>query len=76
MKVTKSIQKEIEKSIEQKAKVGMVLTLGTKVLNCTGTQESSYGTRYMFQNGLAFTKSNILSNIIKCKSVDEDWSLM
>ena len=75
MKMNKSEIKKVEKLIDQKAKIGMELTLGDKILTCIDTIESSYGVRYMFDNGLGFTKSNILSNIINYETRDFSWDL-
>lgn len=76
MKVNKSRQKEIEKALNEKCKIGMLLTLRIDVLTCIKTEESSYGLRYVFDNELSLTKSNILSNIINCESKDQDWWLI
>lgn len=55
-------KKAINKIIDEKAKVGMILTLGEKVLKCVDSQETDRGTRYIFDNGIRWTKSNIESN--------------
>lgn len=75
MKMNKKEIKKLEKLIDEKAKVGMELTLGDKILTCINTMDSSYGIRYVFDNGLGFTKSNILSNIINYVSQDLNWDL-
>lgn len=67
--------KKLEEVIDEKARVGMELTLGDKTLTCVNTLDSSYGIRYIFDNGLGFTKSNILSNIINCESRDLNWDI-
>lgn len=45
--------------------VGTTLILGNKTMECVGITEDRYGIRYMFDNGLGWTKSNIISNIIR-----------
>lgn len=75
MKMNKSEIKKVEKLIEETAKIGMELTLGDKILTCINTTDSDYGVRYIFDNGLGFTKSNIMSNIINCVSKDLSWYL-
>jgi cyclopropane fatty-acyl-phospholipid synthase-like methyltransferase len=55
--------KNIEKLVNEKAKIGMELILGDKTLKCVNTETDSYGVRYIFDNGISWTKSNIVSNL-------------
>jgi len=73
MKMSKNEIKKVEKLIDKNARIGMELILGDTTLTCVSTIESSYGTRYVFDNGLGFTKSNILSNIVNYESKDLNW---
>ena len=73
MRMNKSEIKKLENVINEKANIGMMSILGDKTLTCVDTMEDSYGTRYIFDDGLGFTKSNILSNIINCESKDLNW---
>lgn len=71
--VNKSWKEKLTGLVERRANIGMTLTLGDKVMKCIGTKESSYGTRYVFDNGYEFTKSNIVSNIVKCACEGKAW---
>lgn len=53
----------IEKLVNEKARIGMELILGDKVLKCVSTLDTDRGTRYIFDNGIGWTKSNIVSNL-------------
>ena len=69
----KEFTKKIKAVVERQAKVGMTLELNGKTMMCIGTEESSYGTRYIFDSGVSFTKSNIVSNIVKCAAAGQSW---
>lgn len=69
----KEFTSKINGVVERHANVGMILTLGDKVMKCVGTEESSYGTRYVFDSGVSFTKSNIVNNIVKYASLGKAW---
>lgn len=56
------VRKQVE---DYNIEVGTTLILGSKIMKCVGTTKDKYGIRYMFDNGLGWTKSNIISNIIK-----------
>jgi hypothetical protein len=66
----------IMKMLEQKCKIGMVLTLGDNVKTCVDTMETSYGTRYVFNDGIAWTISNIKSNIDLIEAKGGTWCLI
>lgn len=73
--MSKKALKVINTLIEEKAKVGMVLTLGDKTLKCVEVVETERGTRYMFNNGIGWTKSNIESNIVLAEQKGNAWSI-
>jgi HSP90 family molecular chaperone len=60
--------KNIEKLVNEKARIGMKLILGDKTLKCVNMIDTDRGTRYIFDNGLGWTKSNIVSNLNNAKS--------
>lgn len=66
----------VEKIVEQNAKIGMVLTLGKETMTCVDITRDKYGERYIFDNGLGFTKSNIVSNIVKYQSEKKEWKIV
>ena len=51
------------------------LMLNGKTRKCVDTTEDSYGTRYVFDDGIAWTKSNIVSNIAKCMQENKEWAI-
>lgn len=53
----------IEKLVNEKARIGMELILGDKILKCVNTIDTDRGLRYIFDSGTGWTKSNIVSNI-------------
>lgn len=53
----------IEKMVIEKARIGMTLILGDKILKCVNTLETNRGIRYIFDNGIGWTRSNIESNL-------------
>jgi hypothetical protein len=55
--------KNIEKLVNEKARIGMELILGDKTLKCINMIDTDRGTRYIFDNGMGWTKSNIVSNL-------------
>jgi hypothetical protein len=61
--------------LTDKMKVGATLILGDKTLKCVGNQESTYGTRYVFDNGISWTISNIISNIDMCQAKGQEWAI-
>lgn len=73
--MTKKALKVISSQIEEKAKVGMILTLGDKVLKCVNVMETDRGTRYIFDNGIGWTKSNIESNIVLADNKGIVWNI-
>lgn len=57
-------------------KVGTMLLLNENILICIDTvEDEKYGTRYVFDNGLKWTKSNIISNIAKCMINGNKWAI-
>jgi hypothetical protein len=62
--MSKKALKEISNLINEKARIGMILVLGNTKMKCIDTEEDSYGTRFVFDNGKSWTKSNIESNIV------------
>lgn len=66
----------IMKMLEQKCKIGMTLTLGDKVRTCVDTEKDSYGVRYLFDDGIAWTISNIRSNISLMEAKGRTWCLV
>lgn len=67
---------KLQKVVSHKAKVGMKLNLDGKNMICVKTEEDAkYGTRYVFDNGLAFTQSNICKNIEKCQIEGKSWDI-
>ena len=67
---------KISDLINEKAKVGMVLILGDKTLKCTETLETDRGVRYIFDNGIGWTKSNIETNIALATQKGNEWSII
>lgn len=53
----------IEKMVIEKARIGMTLILGDKILKCVDTLNTDRGIRYIFDNGIGWTRSNIESNL-------------
>lgn len=67
---------KLAKLVSRKAKVGMKLVLNGKSMICVATEEDPrYGTRYVFDSGLAFTQSNICKNIEKCQLEGKGWDI-
>lgn len=66
---------EITQLVEEKCKIGMVLTLKDNVNTCIDAKEDSYGMRYYFENGIGWTKSNIISNIRYADLKGWTWSI-
>lgn len=57
-------------------KVGTILLLNENILICIDTiEDGKYGTRYVFNNGLKWTKSNIISNIVKHMTYGNRWAI-
>jgi hypothetical protein len=73
--MSKKALKEISELVNQKAKIGMKLILGDKMLECVNTLDTDRGTRYIFDNGLGWTKSNIESNIVMAINKNATWGI-
>ena len=57
-------------------KVGTMLLLNENILKCIDTvEDEKYGTRYVFDNGLKWTKSNIINNIVKHMTYGNRWAI-
>lgn len=59
--------------VDRQAKVGMILTLGDTIHTCIGTEETAWGTAYVFDSGLSLTKSNIVADIVKYAFEGKNW---
>lgn len=66
---------KLKKAVNKMARVGMELTIDGKVFHCIGTEESSWGTRFVFDNGISWTVNNICSNIERCQVNGLEWNL-
>lgn len=55
--------------------VGTTLTLNGYTRTCCDITEDRYGIRYIFNDGIGWTKSNIVSNIVKCIKDGNEWQL-
>ena len=66
----------IERLVEKNARIGAKLTLGNETTVCIDIKQDKYGKRYIFDNGLGFTKSNIVSTIIKYQLDKEPWRFL
>jgi hypothetical protein len=73
--MSKKALKEISELVDSKARVGMTLILGDTQLECVSTLDTDRGTRYIFDNGLGWTKSNIESNIILAINKNATWGI-
>jgi hypothetical protein len=62
--MSKKALKEISNLVKSKARIGMTLILGDRILKCVNTEKDSYGIRFIFDNGSSWTTSNIESNIV------------
>jgi hypothetical protein len=73
--MNKKALKQISELIDTKARIGMVLILGDKTLKCTDTLDTDRGMRYIFDNGIGWTKSNIESNVVLAAQNGKSWSI-
>jgi hypothetical protein len=74
--MSKKALKEISELVNSKARVGMKLILGDKMLECISTLDTDRGIRYIFDNGIGWTKSNIESNIVLAVSKNATWGIL
>lgn len=71
------IRDKIENYIEKyEIKKGTILTLNGYTRTCCNIKDDHYGTRYVFDDGIGWTKSNIVSNIVKCVTDGNEWQLI
>ena len=56
-------------------KKGTVLKLGKTTMHCIGVSEGGQDMRYLFDNGMRWTKANIISNVVKHIQDGEKWEL-
>lgn len=60
--------------VDRRAKVGMEIDINGNTYKCIGLAEDErYGTRYVFENGTAWTKANIVQNIYRAKCLGLPW---
>lgn len=65
----------LEKVIENNLNVGIQLVLGNKKSTCISIIEDKEEKIYVFDNGMEFTKSNIISSIEKCQNDKKEWKI-
>ncbi len=56
-------------------KRGTTLKLGKNTIHCIGQSEDAQGVRYVFDNGMRWTKANIISNVVKHIQDGESWGI-
>lgn len=52
-------------------KNGTVLTIGKRTMQCIGQE----GDKYLFDNGMRWSKASIVKNVVKCIQDGESWGI-
>lgn len=73
--MSKKALKEISELVNKYTRIGMKLILCDTELECIGVEEDSYGIRYIFDNDVSWTKSNIESNIVFAINKNATWGI-